>query len=160
MTTQFFFLVQTVINYFTLDTFYFALLIIVPSILYLYMYFLCSEISKYLKFLIYILYICHFLSYSYICLLNPGLQLKNIKSTEGKKYKHCGKCFLVSLTEHKVEHCPICNLCYIKRHHHCLWATKCIGEKNMIFFYTFIVSTLLFILSLYIGLYQFLKNNW
>jgi hypothetical protein len=145
---------------FTKVHFFFGLLIVVPSILFLYMYFLRFETSFFMKVVIYCLYICHFISYSFISLVNPGVQLKNIKSTEGKKYKYCGKCFLISLTENRVEHCSICNLCYLKRHHHCLWATKCIGDKNMVFFFIFISSTLLFILSLYIGIYLFLKKNW
>lgn len=123
------------------------------------MHYLSHTFSDILKYTIYSLYFTHIISYSYTSLINPGIQIKNINSTEGKKYKICGKCAFVSIAENEVQHCSICNLCFIKRHHHCQWATKCIGEKNLTSFYIFIISTMLFILSLYIGAFTYFKNS-
>lgn len=44
-------------------------------------------------------------------------------------------------------HCYECNLCVDKLDHHCPWTGKCIGKKNLYFFYGF-----LWLLTLHIAL--------
>ena len=38
-------------------------------------------------------------------------------------------------------HCEDCNLCIEGMDHHCPWTTKCVGKRNKVWFYLFIVSS-------------------
>lgn len=42
-------------------------------------------------------------------------------------------------------HCPYCDVCIEGYDHHCPWTSKCIGKKNLIQFYVFLISTPVFI---------------
>ena len=39
-------------------------------------------------------------------------------------------------------HCFDCNVCVEGYDHHCPWTGKCIGKKNLAFFYVFLISIL------------------
>ena len=39
-------------------------------------------------------------------------------------------------------HCVDCNLCVEGYDHHCPWTGKCIGKKNLTYFYAFLMSIL------------------
>ena len=50
--------------------------------------------------------------------------------------KYCKICRIVR--KKKTVHCKDCNVCVIDYDHHCPWTGKCIGGKNLTFFYVFL----------------------
>ena len=52
--------------------------------------------------------------------------------------------------ERKTTHCYDCDICIEKHDHHCPWTGKCIGDKNIISYYIFVVS--IFLLFIHFGI--------
>lgn len=42
-------------------------------------------------------------------------------------------------------HCRDCDVCIQGYDHHCPWVSKCIGKRNLYYFYAFVASTPLFL---------------
>mmetsp|Transcript_30764 Transcript_30764/g.38553 ORF Transcript_30764/g.38553 Transcript_30764/m.38553 type:complete len:211 (-) Transcript_30764:69-701(-) len=71
---------------------------------------------------------------------------KSVKSQNKDNYIECGMCKI-----HRpkgASHCYDCNVCVHELDHHCPWTGKCIGQKNLNFFYSFV--TLLCVNIVYI----------
>ena len=63
--------------------------------------------------------------------------------------KYCPKCFVPVVNT--IKHCIICKKCVEGFSHHCFWINKCIGKKNILIYFFFILITLIFALdSIYI----------
>ena len=129
-----------------------------------YLYFLWHHINFHIKYSIIIVYILQLITYSYTSLCNPGIHVSHSKAvhahnSRNEDYKVCGKCYLVSLKSDHVEHCTVCNVCYIQRDHHCAWTSKCIAKGNLYTFYGFVTLTLGLILLLYIGVFGFIFGS-
>ena len=127
----------------------------------IYLYYLWKNINFYFKYAILLVYLIQLLSYFYTSLCNPGIQISHSKAvhahnSKNEDYKICGKCYIVSLKVDKVEHCNICNVCFVHRDHHCPWTTKCIAKGNLYSFYAFVTSTLSLVLLLYCGVFGFI----
>ena len=99
-------------------------------------------LSKIIGISVYLFYI---ISYSYTALINPGYPKHNIESKTGEprtNFRFCGKCKIWISNKEKAEHCFDCNICVEGFDHHCPWTGKCIGKRNLLAFYCFIISIL------------------
>lgn len=80
-------------------------------------------------------------------LKNPGIALPQYLDPEvSPAFKSCARCG--ALAQENTFHCPDCNLCIRNYDHHCAFTGKCIGEGNILFFYAFLGSIVLFVIYL------------
>jgi len=79
------------------------------------------------------------LSYPLMDLIEQNIDIRN----------YCPKCFVPVVNT--IKHCIICKKCVEGFSHHCFWINKCIGKKNILIYFIFILITLIFALdSIYI----------
>jgi len=81
-------------------------------------------------------------------LKNPGIYtLQNPDDKNWKRFENdpnfCDVCRI--LKNENIYHCEDCNVCIKGYDHHCPWTGKCIGQGNLIQFYTFLVSTVVYL---------------
>jgi len=86
--------------------------------------------------------------YLYTALRNPGISTaKHPEDPELEKYvdypNFCNACKV--LKDEETYHCYDCDVCIKGYDHHCPWTGKCIGAGNIIPFYTFLFSTVAYI---------------
>jgi palmitoyltransferase len=48
----------------------------------------------------------------------------------------------------RCRHCPLCNRCVDRFDHHCPWVNNCIGRSNFAYFYLFVLTQTVYLLSL------------
>ncbi len=66
---------------------------------------------------------------------------------------HCPKCYISE--SYNCKHCFICDKCVEGFSHHCFWLNKCIGKKNKLFYFLFILFSFIFSYhSIFICLYS------
>lgn len=95
-----------------------------------------------------IIFIIFYLSYTYTFLINPGYPKHDIDSRKGEprnKFSYCNICKMWVNKEKNVSHCMICNICIEENDHHCVWTSKCIGDKNIHSFNIFVIFTCILI---------------
>lgn len=106
-------------------------------------------ISNSLKLLGFSLYFLFLLSYGLTGLINPGYpehDENTLKNKNKNKTGFCTVCKIWLSLEKKTKHCNHCNICVEGMDHHCPWTGKCIGRKNIIPFYIFVISFLGFMI--------------
>lgn len=84
-------------------------------------------------------------SYTLTAIINPGIPtLDNyyMKDTSTIEIKRCRECRNYIRMDMKTSHCYDCGVCVEGYDHHCPWTSKCIGRKNLVFFYIFVGSTM------------------
>lgn len=101
--------------------------------------------------------------------VNPGLprydyQYKANKPGFKGYFRKCEQCNLWIALDKRCYHCERCGVCIEGYDHHCPWTTKCIGERNIKFFYGFLGFTMLALfyyifVGLMIGLQERNKRN-
>ena len=50
----------------------------------------------------------------------------------------------------RCRHCTLCKRCVDRFDHHCPWVNNCIGKGNFIYFYSFVTTQTIYLLSLVI----------
>lgn len=90
----------------------------------------------------YSIYFCFIIFYLLTALLNPGYPFQDENSLINKSKTLIGYCTVCKIwldLDKKVKHCNFCNICIEGMDHHCPWTGKCIGRKNLIPFYFFVL---------------------
>ena len=107
----------------------------------IFQFYFLKNIMRIISILLNVLY---FFSALFTYLLNPGTVFKYGKLN---KTKYCKDCNYQYPFHHKLSHCYICGVCVIGIDHHCGVFGKCIARNNIFWFYCFIVSTFISIIS-------------
>lgn len=108
-------------------------------------YFFWNNMSLFIKFFGIIILLTFFISYTITFLMNPGIPKYDENAILGQpreKYTFCNLCKIWVNNENKTSHCFDCNVCVEGYDHHCPWTGKCIGKKNLKYFYIFLMSIL------------------
>ena len=63
-----------------------------------------------------------------------------------RHYKYCGTCSIMRPI--RSSHCFDCNNCVERCDHHCPWIGNCVGKRNYIYFYLFVVTLTIMLLYL------------
>jgi palmitoyltransferase ZDHHC9/14/18 len=79
---------------------------------------------------------------------DPGIVFRDPPAADGgeggggaaahKDLRYCTPCDLYRPKE--AYHCYDCELCVVELDHHCPWTGKCIGKRNLQFFYFFLIA--------------------
>ena len=95
----------------------------------------------------YVIYFLFLVSYGLTGLMNPGYPKLDENTLNNKNKDRTGYCTVCKIwinMEKKTKHCNYCNICIEGMDHHCPWTGKCIGRKNLIPFYLFLLSVIAF----------------
>ena len=87
------------------------------------------------------------ITYVITVLMNPGYPKQDEDTLNNKNKNKTGYCLVCKIyinLEKKTKHCKFCNICIEGMDHHCPWTGKCIGKKNLIPFYFFLLSVICF----------------
>lgn len=109
-------------------------------------YYFWNNLGFYLKIIGIIVLATFIVSYTITFLINPGIPKYDENAIMGQpreKYRFCNLCKIWVNMDENTGHCFDCNVCVEGYDHHCPWTGKCIGKKNLKYFYTFLVSILL-----------------
>lgn len=85
-------------------------------------------------------------------LINRNKPLNNIC------FKCCIRSESLDQKYYMTTHCIICDQCVLEFNHHCFWANKCIGKRNLFIFYTFLLALAINLIVLIIFSYILLNS--
>ena len=71
---------------------------------------------------------------SIFCIIRTALihtEIATNKFQDNYNQLYCDKCKIYYNSFDRAEHCSICNVCFIKLDHHCVWVGKCVGKDNI-----------------------------
>lgn len=104
-------------------------------------------VNAYVSFIGIMISLTQVFIYIFCSLKNPGLpkkeyQTKALLSSDISNYKRCRECgFIVDISKN-YDHCYTCGVCCEGYDHHCPWTTKCVGARNIYWFYAMITSVI------------------
>jgi len=124
----------------------------------IFLYYLWNGLSFQIRLFIISVFFAQIFSLTFTAFSNPGI-ITGDEEYSTHDIKMCPICKFPSLKSDKVIHCKTCDACIISWDHHCLWTSKCIGKNNLYSFYSFVVISLVYLISLYIGFFLFIFNN-
>ena len=116
----------------------------------------------YLRIIGIMVYLIFCYVYTYICVTDPGIPKKVDEETVNKaknKYLYCNLCNNWVNVESKTRHCSDCNICIEGHDHHCTWTSKCIGKKNLYYFY-FLIFWICVMIIFYVIAFIIAHENW
>lgn len=143
---------------------------IIFSVIFFYFYFYWKILSFNLKLWGVGIFLGEVISFLLCAITNPGIPSKNLwvenyykNKNNNKNYSYgiCKECKLIKRNTDGIEHCDKCGVCIIGRKKHSFLLSKCIGEKNKIFYYTFVVISVAFVGYILFGwsLVNFFSDN-
>ena len=94
-----------------------------------------------------LLTILQLLSHAATALINPGMPTakpitrERLETIKNNRRLYCAICKIEIVPEKKIVHCEDCDVCVEGFDHHCPWTGKCIGRRNIIPFYIFLIVT-------------------
>ena len=109
-------------------------------------YYFWNSFANYTKIIGVFVLLVFYISYTLTFLLNPGIPKYDENAIMGQpreKYRFCNYCKIWVNMDENTGHCFDCNVCVEGYDHHCPWTGKCIGKKNLKYFYIFLTSILL-----------------
>ena len=89
------------------------------------------------KLFVTIALITQYICYLMISFLDPGTLLEDEDDSYYEERHLCNICQLYKISSSK--HCIWCNKCIQKYDHHCSVFGKCIGKRNLFFFWLFLI---------------------
>ena len=109
------------------------------SFLFIYFYYNIKSTS-FIKISDWIFFGIWFISFTLMCVKNPGYPKMCSESIRGtKEMSYCDKCEIWYKPSSTTIHCEICDICIEGYTHHCIWAGHCIGGNNKKDFYIFLI---------------------
>ena len=109
-------------------------------------YYFWNSFANYTKIIGVFVLLVFYISYTLTFLINPGIPKYDENAIMGQpreKYRFCNYCKIWVNMDENTGHCFDCNVCVEGYDHHCPWTGKCIGKKNLKYFYIFLTSILL-----------------
>ena len=101
-----------------------------------------------------ILYLIQVTSQLYTAMINPGILNRNYYFTKelfpelekSVNLNFCEFCSILVKESQNVNHCETCEICFEGFDHHCIWIGKCIAKRNLLSFWVFVFSTIIYFL--------------
>ena len=109
-----------------------------------------------------IVYFIFITVYTKLFITEPGFPKKIDKKLvikSRKNYLYCYVCDHWVPKKQKIKHCKRCGMCIEGYDHHCEWIGKCVGSKNFMGFFIFIVWVVMVVLY-FIASFVIVHNNW
>ena len=106
-------------------------------------------------------YLIFIISYLITIMINPGIPERKYfsqymlnKNIQNDNCSKCSKCNIIVPKDIKITHCIDCDICVKEQDHHCPWTGKCIAKYNLISFYFFVNSLLVYFVNIFVTLYS------
>ena len=125
---------------------YCLILLFIATITFIFIYlYYNNKSSTFVKISDWIFFGIWLISYTLMCIKNPGYPKMCSESIRGtKEMSYCDKCEVWYKPSNTTVHCEICDICIEGYTHHCLWAGHCIGINNKKDFYIFLAVSIIF----------------
>ena len=136
------------------DILYFIIIFTISSFFSIIFYSLKNNANIFMKMLFLLGYLFYSINYILLMILNPGIPTKknNIDLDELKKnYNQCKicNCIFYKNNDYITFHCYECSICVENFDHHCTFASKCIGKKNLLIFKLWLFSIPCYIIIIF-----------
>lgn len=104
-------------------------------------FYVCPTVGPINTFIGEIIFGCLLLNYFFAAMLNPGIEMSQVRDDELDPEEPDNYCDLCAVYKGiRTEHCGECGVCIVNYDHHCPWTSKCIGKGNLMHFYGFLLG--------------------
>ena len=136
------------------DILYFIIIFTISSFFSIIFYSLKNKANTFMKMLFLLGYLFYAITYILLMILNPGIPTKknNIDLDELKKnYNKCKicNCIFYKNKDYITFNCHECSISVENFDHHCTFASKCIGKKNLLIFKLWLFSIPCYIIIIF-----------